>query len=610
MKNIATMKKQMIKLMAIVLFCLGLSVGIVNSESAGPVDGRSGVPAGGGFPEELTCNSSECHGMAGGFPLNPDTRGKIELLNLPDNYIPGQHYRLTFRTSHPDADRRRWGFQLTAVTADTFLPAGDFVVLTTGVPLASRIQRKVGGPGGDRKYVEHFSLSTNANRTGGNSWIFEWVAPETNVGDVNFYGAGNAANNNSLETGDKIFTHSPDPLAVAKGQFVFTNIAAAANVATGSGQGAAVGDFDNDSHADIFVARAGQNLLYRNNGDGTFAEVAAMAGIGAADADSRSAAWGDYNGDGYLDLYVVNAGPDALYRNNGDGTFINVSAEAGISDEASGHAVAWGDFNGDTHLDLYAANEGQDALYLNNGNGTFTKADPAATGTAEQAASWSVAVADFNGDNRPDIFVANDGQAALYRNNGDGTFTDVAAAAGLQTASAQSRAAAWADYDGDGDQDLFIANVGQDLLYRNNGNGTFADVTMAAGLVDTPVGAAAGAAWTDYDKDGDQDLVVVNEGQDFLYRNNGNGTFNQVATFSGLTDAASGRAAAWIDVDNDANPDLFIVNAVEDNFLYRNPGRSGPAPAGPASGVMRGGEYLMAIGLRLLKIVAPGVPLS
>jgi hypothetical protein len=388
---------------------------------------------------------------------------------------------------------------------------------------------------------------------------------------------------------------------VTKGQFSFANVTAAANVAAGAGRGVAIGDFNKDEQADIFVAADGQYLLYRNTGDGVFTEVAEAAGVTAGDAQGRAAAWGDYNGDGNLDLYIVNAGPDRLYRNNGDGTFTDDSMAAGISDEAAGHAVAFGDLNGDQHVDLYIANEGQDALYLNNGNGTFNQADPAMTGITETAASWSVALADFNGDNRLDILVANDGQAALYRNNGDGTFTDVAVAAGIATAGAQSHAAAWADFDKDGDQDLFIANVGQDLLYRNNGAGTFTDVTMAARLVDMAM--AAGAAWADYDNDGDADLAVVNEGQDFLYRNNGNGTFNEVATFSALTETASGRAVAWIDANQDGPVDLLVVNA-DGAVLYENPGRSGSPqlPAARQTSRQRG-EYLISAVAWLMNMV-------
>jgi len=222
----------------------------------------------------------------------------------------------------------------------------------------------------------------------------------------------------------------------------------------------------------------------------------------------------------------------------------------------------------------------------------------AATGLAETADSWSVAVADYNGDGKLDIFVANDGQDALYRNNGDGTFTDVAEAAGIETAEAQGRAAAWGDFDSDGKVDLFIANVGADRLYKNNGDGSFTDVTTMAGMADTAVGAAA--AWADYDQDGDLDLFVCNQGQDFLYRNNGNGTFNEAATHSGMTDMAVGAGAAWLDVNADGNPDVFVANADGDNFLYLNPGRSGPAPANIARRMFQqAGESLVSLVTRL-----------
>jgi hypothetical protein len=245
-------------------------------------------------------------------------------------------------------------------------------------------------------------------------------------------------------------------------------------------------------------------------------------------------------------------------------------------------------------LDIFVANEGQDTLYLNNMNGTFSKADPAGAGITETAAGWGVALGDYNGDGKQDIFVANNGQSALYRNNGGGMFTNVATTAGIVTAMAQSRAAGWADYDKDGDADLFIANVGADLLYKNNGDGTFTDVTMAAGVADMAAGTAA--AWADYDKDGDADLFVANAGQDFLYRNNGNGTFNQVATYSGMTDAAAGQGAAWLDANGDGNLDLYVTNAEGGNFLYRNPGKSGAAAASvveQASGMK--GEYWSSV---------------
>jgi hypothetical protein len=575
-------KLRTIKVAVIMLFFFGLSMSLVYSFSGGPPPEKSGVPAGGGFVAEQTCATAGCHTS---FPLNPDNRGKLEITGLPDNYVPGQRYSLTFRITQPDPDRLVWGFQTTAVVTDTNIGAGMFVVTD---PRRTRII--LGGPpGANRQYMEHLG---RLRQQGGGKWDFDWVAPATNVGDVAFFGSGNAANNNGRADGDKIYNPMPNPVAVTKGQYTFTNIAAAAHVAAGGGQGVAVGDFNQDGRDDLFVVADGPYRLYRNNGDGTFTEVTTSSGITASESPEQAAAWGDYNGDGNPDLYVVTAGTDVLYRNNGDGTFTDVTSEAGIRGDAVGHAAVWADFNGDQQADLYVANEGQDMLYLNNMDGTFSQADPAVTGLTEDAASGGVAVADYDGDGELDIFVANDGQDALYRNNGDGSFTDVAAAVGIQTANVQGRAAAWGDYNGDGKVDLFIANMGADRLYRNDGDGTFTEVTATAGVADMAAGAAA--AWGDYDKDGDLDLFVANEGQDFLYRNNGNGTFNEVATFSGMRDMAAGRGTAWLDVDNDGNLDLFVANAVGDNFLYFNPGRSGPAPANiirqPSH---RGGDYLV-----------------
>lgn len=570
------MSTKMLKVASILLFVLGLTVGIGYSYQSGPPAGRTGVPAGGGFPPEPTCAATGCHDS---FPLNPDAKGVIELLGVPDNYIPGQQYALTFRITHPDPDRRAFGFQTTAVAIETYLGAGAFVstepdtTTIRGCTPADKCPSSLLGT--HRQYIEHDPKRIGR---GGASWNFAWIAPETNVGDIAFYGSGNAAGFPlGKAEGDKIYNPSAKPphapLALTKGQFLFVNIATQANVAAGRSQGAAVGDVDGDRLNDLAIVTDERVVLYRNNGDSTFTDVTASTGIADLASPGQAVAWGDYDGDGHLDLYVVTAGADILYRNNGDGTFTDVTNEAGIRGDALGHAAVWADLNGDGAMDVYVANRGQDALYLNNADGTFTLVDPATAGLAEMAESWDVAVADYDGDGMLDIFVANDGQDALYRNNGDGTFTEVATAAGIVTTNMLGLAAAWGDYDGDRDMDLFVANAGMDILFRNNGDGTFTDVTARAGMTDAAIGVAA--AWADYDHDGDLDLFVANEGQDFLYRNNGDGTFNEVATYSGMTDMAVGTDALWLDVDGDGHPDLFVTNAGDENFLYWNPGRSG-----------------------------------
>lgn len=216
------MKQKLIKVTAVGLFCFVLYVGAVRSNQTGPVPGVTGVPAGGGIAAEPTCIQSGCHES---FPLNPDSRGRIELSGVPDNYLPGQRYTLIFRIAHPDTDRRRWGFEVTAVNLLDYKPAGTLEVTDRRNTQIVTDPLRAG-----RQYIGHSVLGTGQGRTGGFSWTFAWVAPSDGVGDVAFYGGGNAANGDSQPVGDKIYNTAPNPLAVAKGQFNFRNIAAVAKV--------------------------------------------------------------------------------------------------------------------------------------------------------------------------------------------------------------------------------------------------------------------------------------------------------------------------------------------------------------------------------------------
>lgn len=179
-----------------------MAPGVAASASAGPDPSLTGVPARGALAAEGTC--TDCH--AGAAP-NPDTSGTIELLGLPERYRPGERYALTLRLAHPDPSRSRWGFQLTAVAANTLRRAGELVV-TDEV----HTQRLDGGPG-DRQYLEQTSEGTGIGRTGEQRWSFAWVAPVADVGDVAFFAAGNAANADGSSQGDWIFGPSPAPLA-------------------------------------------------------------------------------------------------------------------------------------------------------------------------------------------------------------------------------------------------------------------------------------------------------------------------------------------------------------------------------------------------------------
>ena len=169
--------------------------------SSGPQPGLSGAPQIGGVPAEMTCTS--CHAT---YPLNPDALGKVELLGLPAAYAPGQRYTLTFRISHPDAALTRWGFQVTAIQRVDGQGAGEFVVTD-----AQNTQR-VGGLA-HREYVEHTLPGTAMGKAGGTSWSFDWIAPARDVGEIVFYGSGNASNMDGSKEGDRIYNPTPAPLA-------------------------------------------------------------------------------------------------------------------------------------------------------------------------------------------------------------------------------------------------------------------------------------------------------------------------------------------------------------------------------------------------------------
>lgn len=172
--------------------------------SSGPQAGLSGAPGIGGVPAEMTCTS--CHAT---YPLNPDALGKVELLGLPDAYAPGQHYTLSFRISHPDAAITRWGFQVTAIQKISGQGAGEFVVTDP------QNTQRVGGLA-HREYVEHTLPGTAMGKPGGTSWSFDWIAPGRDVGEIVFYGSGNASNMDGSKEGDRIYNPTPAPLATMR----------------------------------------------------------------------------------------------------------------------------------------------------------------------------------------------------------------------------------------------------------------------------------------------------------------------------------------------------------------------------------------------------------
>ncbi|MCC7263330.1 MAG: VCBS repeat-containing protein, partial [Candidatus Latescibacteria bacterium] len=345
----------------------------------------------------------------------------------------------------------------------------------------------------------------------------------------------------------------------------FAEVATSAGLASPEGGiSMAWGDYDGDGDLDLYLTTRRENRLYRNNGNGRFTEVAASAGVDYS--GGSQALWGDYDGDGDLDLLILDEGLNLLYRNQGDGTFVDVADSAqiqfGPDRTLSG---AWSDYDGDGDLDFNTTSPLR--LYRNNGQGAFAEVSQSAglDRTGGTGAAW----ADYDNDGDLDLYVADYTAAnGLYRNQGDGTF----ARAGLNPGE-NIIAAAWADYDNDGDLDLYLVNhlgISPNRLYRNDG-ATFAEVGAAAGVADIGIGASA--AWGDSDNDGDLDLYLVRENSpNLLYQNNGNGTFTETGIAQGVDDSGQGEGAAWGDFDRDGDLDLYLVNRRGANRLYRNNG--------------------------------------
>ena len=364
----------------------------------------------------------------------------------------------------------------------------------------------------------------------------------------------------------------------------FTDVATSVGVADGgSARGIAWGDYDGDGDLDLYLVNSGQaNRLFRNSGVTLDADMALVTGL-ADNASGLGASWGDYDNDGDLDLYLSRNGQaNRLFRNNGDGTFINVGLEAKVDDTDEGRSVVWGDYNNDGHLDLYLVNDGPNRLYRNDGNGSFTDVASVAR-VGDSGVSHAAAWGDYDNDGDLDLYLAN-GRSGLihngdpnrlYRNNGDGTFTDVGASARVDD-DGDSRGVAWGDYDNDGDLDLYVANSDDaflvvnapNRLYINNGPAGFTDIAGAVGVNDP--GNSRGVAWGDYDNDGYLDLYLANKNTNRLFRNDHSGGFTEVGDQFDVDDGRSGVSAAWGDFNKDGWLDLYVGNDNQPNRLYRN----------------------------------------
>jgi len=326
-----------------------------------------------------------------------------------------------------------------------------------------------------------------------------------------------------------------------------------------TGNGVLLLDYDGDGFLDVYFVNAHRflpgrkaephsNVLYRNRGDGTFQDVTREAGVGSQ-AFGSGGAVGDVDNDGFPDIYVTNWGPNVLFRNNGDGTFSDVTARAGVSDPRWSIGATFLDADKDGDADLFVAN--------------YIETSWEEVWNARRIRLWRGKVNVLDGPRG-----LTGSPNAFYRNNGDGTFSEATAAAGLTAGSDYySMGVASFDYDNDGDVDIYLANDSMpNCLYRNRGDGTFEEVATLAGCAYNADGLAQGSMgvdFGDFDNDGLFDLIVTNFAHDYdtLYRNLGGGLFVDYSFVSGVavpTFAPLGWGTHFLDADQDGDLDLFF----------------------------------------------------
>ena len=333
----------------------------------------------------------------------------------------------------------------------------------------------------------------------------------------------------------------------------------------GHGHGLAVGDYDNDGYEDLYVSvYTGNNRLCRNKGDGTFEEVAAELGLDIA-SKSKAAVWGDIDNDGYLDLYVANLNAkDQLFRNIGDGTFEEITMSARISNIENPSAVSMADVNQDGFLDLYIANFGaENILYLNNQDRTFSNYTLEA-GLSDMGSSMGAVFFDYDKDGDSDLYLVHDNIEPnfLYQNDGNGHFIEVSVAAQANT-KGYGMGVDIADINQDGYTDIYITNLFKNVLLLNQGDGTFEDISERAGVDD--FGMGWGTHFSDIDNDGWVDIYVANDSEfspypNVLYRNLGNDTFEKIETLGAVSSTQQSYATVGFDYDLDGHMDLALAN--------------------------------------------------
>lgn len=394
------------------------------------------------------------------------------------------------------------------------------------------------------------------------------------------------------------------PVALLQGQSFQKKTAASGLAAVSHTNGLAVADYDLDGDLDVVFIGAERyhpdssftgNRFYRNNGEGTFSDYTEQSGIQSMPTPQRTtmmgykfgASWGDFDNDGYPDLYITNAtAPNQLYRNRGDGTFEDVTQLAGVQgNETDEHSSAvWWDYDLDGDLDLYVgAWLGRNILYENQGNGTFADVSEA-SGLDDSGQTWVSLPIDADNDGRFDLYVINDfGANRFYRNNGnaDGvgfTYIEETVKFGLKD-EGDGMGVAVGDYNNDGFFDIYLTNISDwfpNPLFKNNGNGTFENTAAAVGV--DIAGWGWGTVFFDCEHDGDEDLYVVAgmehyPNQNFFFlnqRETGRTGFVDMSEESQTNGLAPSRSVDAFDYDNDGDLDLLVGNANEAPYLYEN----------------------------------------
>ena len=393
------------------------------------------------------------------------------------------------------------------------------------------------------------------------------------------------------------------------------------NLVESVGGGAVFLDYDKDGNIDLYISSGnfiegfsegepveGQNKLYRNLGNGKFRDVTSQAGVGH-DGYGMGMSVGDFNNDGFPDIYITNHGPNVLYKNNGDGTFTDISKKSGIEGNACSVGAVWLDYDNDGYLDIYVGNYVQfianydfyyapdgfpgpmaydaepDVLYRNNGDGTFTDVTKEMGVYFPEGRAMGVGIADYDNDGYVDIYVANDHMVNyMFHNEAGQGFEEVGVMTGLafnqMGEGTISMAVDFADFDNDGLIDLFVSDDAYCSLYKNQGDGLFTEMSYNSGIaVATAQHVGWASSFIDYDNDGDKDIFKVNGelkhlyGQeDQLFENVGDGKFVDVSVERSpyFEEEKVGRGACFGDYDNDGDLDTYIVNLHDQGTFLRN----------------------------------------